>query len=186
MHIEILGPGARGASRPGGALHRWLWCGWVCLLAAQCTTGAYCRTAVSSGERELNPRLVAKWNVRAWGQSWKCSISYMLKRHHTLSNHESKPKLGYHASSKHLRCRAPPGPATTAPRPNTTHICSEKSNKTRAHVGGPWRSWMRLGMWCEKSPTSSCASSVVASPNVFYRCSPHPTMQIMWVGINAS
>ena len=44
----------------------------------------------------------------------------MLMRHHALSNDESKPKLGYHASSNQLRCRAPPGPASAAPRPNTT------------------------------------------------------------------
>ena len=60
------------------------------------------------------------------GRKGKCYVSFIVQmRQSTLSNDESKPKLGYHVSSNHLRCRAPPGPASTANRPNTTESLFE-------------------------------------------------------------
>ena len=60
------------------------------------------------------------WGLRPVLLKAVISESWIPDWHHTLSNHESKPKLGYHASSNQLQCRAPPGPASAAPRPNTT------------------------------------------------------------------
>ena len=59
----------------------------------------------------------------------------MQMRHHTLSNEESKLKLGYHASSKlNHWCRAPPGRlATLAPGPNIS-FGDESLNSCRRHT----------------------------------------------------